>query len=243
MTPARRARGAGVWGVGVLVVTAVLAGIGTGGTLALWSAEERGTLRMPVGVTVFGVGAPATPGTLAQYATSEDDELVVTFGPAQAAALQGTGGTGGAVAVPVQVDALAQGHRGLTYTVTADVEGGVFGASRWSLHKVASAGACSTSTTGSSASTSTPVAATYSSSTALVTEYWCLVARYVPVTGTHTNTVTVGGEAVVPGTTARPQVTADDTWRSTARRTFDPAAEPTHSLTFAFSTFRPGAQP
>lgn len=237
-----RGRRAGARGVAALVVAAALAGAGADGTLALWSDEASGTVRMPVGVTVFGVGAPATPGSLAQYATSEDDELVVTFGPAQAATLRG-GATGGSVAVPVQVDALSQGHRGLTYTVTADVEGGVFGSAQWSLHKVTSAAACTPTSTGAAASGSTPVPATYSSSTALVTEYWCLVARYVPVTGSHANTVTVTGEAVLPGLAARPNLTATDAWGATVREDLDPAAEPTHSLTFAFSTFRPGAQP
>lgn len=235
-----RGRRAGAWGVAVLVAAAALSG--TGATFALWREEARGTVRMPVGVTVFGAGAPATPGSLAQYATSEDDELVVTFGPAQAATLRG-GSSGGSVAVPFQVDALSQGHRGLAYTVTADVEGGVFGSSQWSLHRVASAAACTPTSTGTPVTGSTPVAATYSSSTTLVTEYWCLVARYVPVTGSHTNTATVTGDAVLPGAGARPRITASDTWGATVREDLDPADEPTHSLTFAFSTFRPGAQP
>ena len=222
---------------------AALLGVGTGGTVALWRAQASGTVRMPVGVAVFGVGAPAAPGTLAQYASAEGQELVVTFGPAQAAALLGSTGAGGAVAVPVQVDALAQGHRGLTYTVIPHVEGGVFGASRWSLHKVASPAACTTSSTGAAVRTSTPVPATYSTSTTPVAEYWCLVARYVPVTGAHTNTATVTGEAVVPGLTARPSVTADDTWRAGGLQALDPAAEPVHSLTFSFTTWRPGSAP
>ena len=226
-----------------VLLVALLVGAGTGSTLALWRAEVSGTVRMPVGVTVFGVGAPATPGTLATYATVDGQSLTFEFGPAQAAALYGGTTTGGAVAVPVQVDSLAQGHRGLTYTVTPSITGGVFGASRWSLHKVTSAAACTTATTATAATSSTPWTTAYTSSTALVSEYWCLVARFVPVTGTHTNTATVTGTPVVPGPGAPSALTATDSWTATARRTLVPSAEPTHRLTFTFSTSRPGGTP
>ncbi|MCC2312657.1 hypothetical protein [Cellulomonas xiejunii] len=227
----------------VVLLVAALVGAGTGSTLALWRAELSGTARMPVGVTVFGVGAPATPGTLATYATADGQSLTFDFGPAQAAALLGSGPTGGAVAVPVQVDSLAQGHRGLTYTVTPSISGGVFGVSRWSLYKVASAAACTTGTTATAATSSTPWSTAYTSSTALVSEYWCLVARFVPATGSHTNTATVTGTPVIPGLGSPSPLTATDSWAATARATLDPAAEPTHRLTFTFATSRPGGTP
>ena len=228
------------WLVAVVVLLAAgLVGTATGGTLALWRDELRGTAGMPVGVAVFGIGAPAAPGSLAQYATADGQTLTFTFGPAQAAALHG-GTTGGAVAVPVQVDSLAQGRRGLSYTVTPSISGGIFGASRWQLYKVPSAAACTTSTTGTVATTSVPWSTAYTSTTALVSEYWCLVARFVPVTGTHTNTATVTGTPVVPGLAGQAPLTSADTWSATARQTLDPAAEPTHRLTFTFATSRPG---
>jgi hypothetical protein len=228
---------------GAVLLVAVLVGAGTGSTLALWRTEVSGTARMPVGVTVFGVGAPATPGTLAAYATAEGQSLTFELGPAQAAALYGDASTGGAVAVPVQVDSLAQGHRGLTYTVTPSITGGVFGASRWSLHKVTSAAACTTATTATAATSSTPWTTAYTSSTTLVSEYWCLVARFVPVTGSHTNTATVTGTPAIPGLGAPSPLTATDSWTATARQTLVPSAEPTHRLTFTFSTSRPGGAP
>ncbi|UZN02235.1 hypothetical protein [Cellulomonas sp. S1-8] len=225
-----------------VLLAAILVGAGTGGTLALWRDEFTGTVRMPVGVTVFGVGTPATPGTLAKYATADPQSLTFTFGPAQAAALYG-GPTGGAVAIPVQVDSLAQGHRGLSYTVTPSITGGVFGASRWQLYKVASAAACTTSTTATVTTTSTPWSTAYTTTTALVSEYWCLVARFVPVTGTHTNTATVTGTPVIPGLGAQSPLTATDSWSALTRQTLVPSAEPTHTLTFAFTTTRAGSTP
>lgn len=239
--PTRRGSRGWVLTAAVLLV-AVLVGAGTGSTVALWRAELTGTARMPVGVTVFGVGAPATPGTLREYATAEGQALHVEFGgPAQAAQLYGTAPTGGAVAIPVQVDSLAQGHRGLTYTVTPSISGGVFGASRWSLFRVDSAAACTTEATGTPATTATPWTTDYTSTSTLRSEYWCLVARFVPVTGTHSNTATVTGTPEIPGLPARPPLTATDTWSATARQTLDPDGEPTHRLTVTFTTTRPGA--
>lgn len=226
-----------------VLLAAVLAGARTGTTLALWRDRETGTVGMPVGVTVFGVGAPATAGSLTTYATTEGQSLTFQFGPAQAAALYGTTAAGGAVAIPIQVDSLAQGHRGLSYTVTTSISGGVFGASRRALYKVASPAACTTSTTATDTTSSTPWTTDYTDTAALKSEYWCLVARYVPVTGTHTNTATVTGTPVIPGLPAQPSLTATDTWTSTARETLNPAAEPTHRLTFTFSTTRPGGTP
>lgn len=233
--------GAGRLAVAV-VVCGVVAGTLLGGTLALWRDTATFSARMPAGVAVFGVGAPGPNGTLSQYATADGQSLTFAFGPAQATALY-NGGAGAIVAVPVQVDSLSQGHRGLRYTVTTELRGGVFGASQVQLYRVDSPAACTTSTTATVATTSTPWTADHTATTALLSEYWCLVARYVPVTGTHTNTATATGTPVVPNVASPPGVTATDTWTSTVQSVLDPAAEPTHTLTFAFTTFRPGGAP
>lgn len=226
-----------------VVLVAVLVGAGTGGTLALWRDQERGSAAMPVGVTVFGVGAPAAPGSLAKYATADGQSLTFEFGPAQAATLYGTAPAGGAVAIPVQVDSLAQGHRGLSYTVAPTVSGGVFGASTWALYKVPSQAACTTSTTATLTASSTPWSTAYTSTSTLTTEFWCLVAKFVPVTGTHRDTATVTGTPDTPGATAPRDVTDTDEWRATVTQRLDPAAEPTHRLTFTFTTTRAGGTP
>jgi len=232
----------------VLVLAAVV-GFGAVGTFALWRDSEHGTLQVRTGVVLFGAGAPGA--TLASYAGStaavsgrpgvNEGAVTFSFGPAQAATLYNSGAlTGGSVAIPVQVDSLAQGHRGLSYQVTTTLNGGIFGASTVTLYKVASAAACTTATTATAASSSAPWSTAYTTSTTPLSEYWCLVAKFVPKSWTHTDTASVTATAPgVPGS-----VTANsNAWAATAQQTFVPANEPTHTLTFTFRTYRPGTTP
>jgi|GEM_PF-2308890 len=228
--------------VAVLLGIAVVAGVGTGGVLALWSDKETVTARMPVGVALFGVGAPSVP----VYATVNEPDpsnpgrntgiLTFEFGPAQATGLYGSN-LGGSVAIPIQVDSLSQGHRGLAYELELDVaDGGIFDAATVTTHRVASEGACTTSLSGAGTSAWTPWPAVYTASSAPSTEYWCIVARYVPTTWAHENTVTVSAaNPLAPGT-----LQASDSWSATAAITHEPGEEPTHTVTFEFTTFRPG---
>jgi hypothetical protein len=211
-----------------IVVLGVALGLGGGTALAVWRDSASTAARMPVGVAVFGAGAT---GALT-YAASEADRLVVPFGPAQAKVLHDAG----AVSFAVQVDSLSQGHRGLTYTVTPAVAGGLFGASTWTLTKVASPAVCTTSTPGSAQRTSIPWTGTYNEATQPLSEYWCIVAKWAQIAGTHSNKVTASGTPDLPGTPA--PVTATDTWSATATNDLDPTVEPTHTLTFNFRTFR-----
>ena len=143
--------------VAVVLAVAAVVGAGTGGTLALWRDSFTGTIRMPVGVTVFGAGAPGAP-LFATSSTPIDASrnrgtVTYSFGPAQAAALYASNNlAGGAVAIPVQVTTLAQGHRGLGYVLSLSVTGGIFGASNLVTYPVASAAACTTALTGPGAS-------------------------------------------------------------------------------------------
>ncbi|WP_444664875.1 hypothetical protein ACT17Q_04055 [Cellulomonas sp. CW35] len=225
--------------VAVVVLVAALVGVGTGGTLALWRVSVTGTQRMPVGVTVFGAGAPGSP-VFATTSTPLDasrnrGSVTYTIPAAATTTLYNNNSlSGGAVAIPLQVRSLAQGHRGLAYTLTVDTAGGVFGASQVSTYRVASAAACTTSLTGAGATlASTPWTSAYTASTTPSDEYWCLVARYGPTRWTHTDTaqVTATGPA---GTVSG----ASSAWTSTAARTFVVAAEPVHTVTFTFTTFR-----
>lgn len=239
----RRGRHARRSPVAVLAALALLGGVvgvAGGGTLALWRERTTVAAAVPLGVVVLGVGAPAATGALAQYATTEGEPLAYAFGPAQAAALVGTGPGGGAVAIPLQVDSLVRGSRSLTYTVEPDIEGGVFGDATWELYRVASVAACTTGTTGAAARTSTPWTGTYSTATTLRTEYWCLVARYVPVTGTHSGTATASGTPEMPDGSDPGPVAGASTWTAEIDAQPDPAAEPVHHLRVAWSTARAG---
>jgi predicted ribosomally synthesized peptide with SipW-like signal peptide len=233
--------------VALLLAVAVLVGVGTGGVLALWSDTETVSGRMPVGVAVFGVGAPGVP----VYASSSTPvpgnpgrstgTLTFELGPSQAATLyNGNSPLGGAVAIPIQVDSLAQGHRGLHYDVDLDVTaGGIFAASEITTYRVATAALCTPALSGPGSADATPWAATYSASTSVATEFWCVVARYVPTTWEHENTATVtASNPVAPGT-----LEDSDSWSANAQLEFVPGDEGTHTVTFEFTTFRPGDAP
>lgn len=222
----------------LLGALAVLAGIGTGTVLAWWQDAEHVTGRVPRGVVVLGAGAPGEVG----YATTTTPlagggaaaSLSHPFGPTQAAQLyNGNADEGGAVAIPVAVETLAQGNRGVRYELGLDVAGGVFGASRLETFKVANQAACSTSLTGPTAHEHTPWPASYSAATTTTTDTWCLVARYAPTRWAHTNTVTVTAPSPLGGGTR----TASDSWSANARTTLDPASEPTHSVDVDFEVF------
>lgn len=228
--------------VALVVSLAVLAGVGTGTVLASWHDVEHVTARVPLGVVVFGAGAPGAPS----YATSTTQQpdgrgtgsISFPFGPAQASTLyNGNAESGGAVAIPVQVDSLAQGNRGLRYGLGLDVDGGVFGAASLETYKVATSGACTPSLSAAESDQHTPWDTSYSAATDVTTDWWCLVARYWPTRWEHSNTVTVTAPSPVGGA----EVTDSDSWSAEAEVTHDPAAEPTHHVDVDFETF--GATP
>ena len=224
---------------GVLALTVALAalvGVVGGRTLALWRDVESVTAGMSAGVVVFGVGAPGEAGTLADYATGPGDTVELAFGPVQAATLLETG----SVAVAVQVDALSQGHRGLRYIVTPHITGGILGESDVRLVKVAGPAACTSTVAGPDARESTPVPADYSDTRRLTTEYWCLVATFDPVQGTYDSTASVDAGVATSGGSTSQRVTDEDRWSASVGKALVAADEPTHRLTFTFTTFRPG---
>jgi len=221
--------------VALVVAAATLLGAVGGGTLALWRDVETATASMPAGVVVFGAGTPATPGSLADYATGPGDTVEVTFGAAAAATLYTTG----SVAIPFQVDAVSQGHRGLSYTVARSITGGVFGDSAVRTVRVASAAACTVGVAGADTTASTPVPATYSTTKVYTTEYWCLVATFDRVKGSYANTASVDAGITTSGGATGQRIGDQDSWSAQVLKTFVPAQEPTHRLTLAFTTFRP----
>ena len=222
----------------VLLTTTCLAaaaalGGAAGASLALW--HDRATMagQIRTGGAAFAVGKPS--GSLTQ--AGSDHRATFTFGPAEAATLL----SAGAVAVPILVDSVSQGNRGLRYTVTPPTypTNSIFGSSAPTLFKVGSAAACTTAAVPPAPNplTSTPVSAAYSTSTTPTTEYWCVVARLgtLPDEGTYTNHATVTGQSEFGPAQDNTQWSAKVTTAMTA------AAEPTHTVTFTYSTFRPGA--
>ncbi len=241
--------------VGAVLLGALVVGGVTGSAAALWSDTETTTGHLSAGVVSFAVGRVdgAATGTASPdggttglaAADGPDDVLTVGLGPAEATTLVETG----VLAVPIRVDAVAQGNLGLRYQahLPRPAAGSVLAAARLALVRVPDAASCTPATPlpavvppdpAAGPLVSTPVPAgpstTADGATAPVTEYWCLVGRLdqVPVAGAYSNTGTVHADSSAGA------VTSSDTW--TARVAANPAAEPLTELTFTHETFRPG---
>ncbi|MFS0703089.1 hypothetical protein AB6N23_01070 [Cellulomonas sp. 179-A 9B4 NHS] len=230
----RRRRLRGLVVAAVAVALAVGTGITAGSTVALWRDRETFSVRMPAGVVAFGARTVTAPATATDWATGTGDPVEAVFGPGQAATLYDTG----SAAVLFQVDSLAQGHRGLRYTVTPTVSGGVFGAATLRLFTVTSPALCVPGATGTPATASTPWQPGYSTATALRAEYWCLVATFDKVRGAYANTASVVGDVQTSTGTVTDAVRAQASWAAQVLKAINPATEPAHRLTFRYETFR-----
>lgn len=227
---------------GALAVTvAALAGaaVGIGGSsLALWrdAAEVGGAVS--TGYQYFAVGSPGST------VPAPSGTATVTVGREAATALL----RDGEVAVPIQVDSLSQGNKGLRYELTTpDTWGqGLLAAGGATVFRVPTAAACDVDALSPGTlpapgpTTSTPVPATYTTGTDPVTEFWCVYAAYdgPDERGEYENTATV--TATAPDGR---EVTGEDDWHAVVVEDLDPAAEPDHTITITATTFRPGGQP
>lgn len=223
------------------VTAAALAGgaVGIGGaSFALWSDAVDVGGSVGSGYELFAVGAPGAT------APAPSGTATFTVGAEAATTLV----RDGEVALPVQVDSVSQGNKGLRYTVTPPTGwgDGVLGTADVHVFPVPAADRCSVDVLSpgdpfpSGPYDSTPVPATYSTATAPTVEYWCVYAAYdgPPLLGEYENTATV--TATSP---AGEQVEDADTWHAAVVADLDPAAEPDHEVTFTYTTFRPGEQP
>lgn len=143
------------------------------------------------------------------------------------------------------MDSLSQGNKGLRYELTPPAGWGanVLGAADISVFRVANTDRCSVDdlsredVPSAGPLTSTPVAASYSTGTDPVVEYWCVYAAFdgPPVLGTYENTASVTATSPTGD-----QVGDEDTWDAVVVADLDPAAEPDHDIAFTYTTFRPG---
>lgn len=207
--------------------------------MALWHAEQSFTSQIQTGKVAFAVGAPSDH--LAQNATASGTKLNYTFGKDEAAILISKK----QIAIPIQVDSLSQGNKGMSYTVTPPsfAEGSIFAAATTSFVRVASAAECKVGAVdaGDGKFTRKPVSAAYSAEDVPpISEFWCLTASLstAPGAGTYTNTATATANAVHGQVTTK--LTATDSWWANVTSPSDPTKEPTHTIDFTFETFRPG---
>jgi len=243
--------------VGVAVLALAL-GAGTGTALALWDDHEEYSAEIGSGMVGLAVGKPGSEDRA--LADGAGSELTFPLGPSEAATLLETG----TVAVAIQVDARADGNKGLEYTLELPELSGdsVLGNSTVSVHRVADAASCAADGAGSGTlvATYTPPDAdgdgtyepgpagwdtTRATATAVradyqapwtATQYWCVVAALgdLPGEGTYSNTARV--DVDVDGQT----YTAEDTWEARVVSDADPDDEPTHTIDFTHTTTRPG---
>lgn len=224
-----------------VVLSALLGGaLGiSGASFALWNdtAEVGGAIS--AGHEYFAVGRP---GATVPAPTGTID---ITVGAAEATELLREG----EVAVPIQVDSLSQGNKGLRYELTppSDWGQGVFAAAEARhLFPVEDPARCSTELLpdgpppGQGPFVSTPVSALYSTETVPTTEYWCLYASLdgLPEHGTYTNTARVTAQSE-----AGHGVSDEHSWHGLVVADLDPSDEPDHVLTVTSTTFRPQEQP
>lgn len=243
--------------VGVAAL-AVALGAGTGTALALWDDAEQFSAEIGSGMVGFAVGRPGAADPA--VATGPRDELSFPLGPGEAATLLDTG----TVAVGIQVDARADGNKGLRYALELPglPDDSILGNSTVKVHRVDSGAECSADGVAGrtpvatytpadpdgdgtyepgpagwdrTSAGSTPVTADYDAAWTK-TEYWCVVATLgdLPDEGSYTNTATVAVD--VDGQT----YTAEDTWRADVTTAADPADEPPHTIAFTHTTTRPG---
>jgi len=210
--------------VAVLVASLLLIATVTQGTHALWRTSDHAELSVRIGQSRFAVGSPGQP-----LVASKGDAVGFTVGAAEAQTLM----TQGRVHVPIQVDALAQGNNGLTYTIDLPEFGDttVFGSADIALVKVITPSSCPQPMPGGAPQrqfTSTPVPAAYSDSTVPTTEYWCFQAVLGPLpgAGTHESTVTATGESGIG------PVTGTATWKVGVESAVQAKDEPNHTITF-----------
>lgn len=214
---------AGALGTGLVALAAA------GVTSALWRTELTSHGAVPDAAVLFSVNG--------DDASAADPTATVPLGSAEMQTLLDTR----SLAVPVEVEALSQGNRGLRYTVelptTAETD--ILHWADLSIFPVDDPTACTVDTDAPSELpplTSTPVAPTYSDATTPTIEHWCLRADLgaLPDEGVFTSTTTITGTHALGDIVETVPAQIDVT------TAFTVADEPTHRISFTYETFRAG---
>lgn len=229
LVPARSRRDIVLMVAAATLGAALVALAATGVTSALWRTELTTHGAVPDAAVLFSVNG--------DDASSADPTATVTLGSTEMQSLLDTR----SLAVPIEVEALSQGNRGLRYTVElpATAETDILHWAEVSLFPVDGPAACTVDAVAPSELpplTSTPVSATYSDATAPTIEHWCLRADLdaLPDEGVFTTTTTV------TGTHALGEIVETVPTQIDVTTAFTVADEPTHRISFRYETFRAG---
>lgn len=202
-----------------------------GVTTALWRSDLETSAEVRDGAVLFSVNGVR--------ATAAHPQVDLEIGTAEAQQLAETG----ALALPIEVQALSQGNRGLDYvsSLTAIDEDSMFYYSVLGITEVESAAACTAEVPVGSHNPGTlsveMIPATYSDTEVPDTQYYCLRADLTPNAdaGTYTSTATI------TGTHAFGVLTHETDWEIDVLSTVTPENQPNHVLTFEYRTTRAGA--
>lgn len=200
-----------------------------GVTAALWRTDLSTTAAIRDASVLFAVNG--------EVASAQNPSIDIELGPDEAQTLVNDGH----LAIPVEVEALAQGNRGLSYSIDLpDIrEDSIFYTSSLGLVQVESADECTVDTALGEYTdrTSTPVPAVYSDSETSTSEFWCFRADFTvhPDAGVYTSTGTI------IGTHAFGEITYTKDWSIVVLSGVDPEHEPTQAVTFSYETISAGA--
>ena len=237
----------GVLAAGALLVGAALGT--TGASFALWSdsdSKTAGTIDRGYEYFAAGVvGGTMAPASSPGQAGSNFVSLQFNGQPLAQKLL-----TDGKASQTFQVDAISQGNMGLRYTAawqnnwaanTPLADSGT----TLELFRVSATTDCTPDAVPQlgTALSAEPVSAGYSTSSSVTTQYWCLTARGVMSdAGSYSNTARATASiAGAPGTVTATPVGKGNTWTAAITTSLTAAAQGTRTLTFTYSTFRPGA--
>jgi len=200
----------------------VVAGLATGGTLALWS--DSSPINMPsVGYGHIGLDA-RLDGVETALGTGES-AIELKLGPSEAQDLASQG----ELYLQLEVEASTQGHLGLDYTIEVATPGAgtVFAGSLIKVYSVEDELSCSASGIETGTLVEAAVSAIEPTYGAYKTDaqWFCLVLEFDPATGEPYDT-TATATGLGP---ASNQVTDSDDWDAIVQP--DPASEPELAVT------------
>lgn len=215
-------------------------GIAGTASYALWrdSAEMSGSISS--GYEYFAAGLLGD----VEAPDQATDPFSVTVPSGWEAAAAATLLSEHSVAVVFETQSLSQGNKGLSYDLVEPSSwgDGVFGDATVNLYWVDSPEQCAVGVPRPSdpdwvrGYESSPVSSDYSTSTTVVTEYWCLLAQITPpeIIGKYDNTATVTGRDPLGE-----ELTDTDRWYVDLEKVYDAAAEGAHPISFTYYTYRP----
>jgi hypothetical protein len=219
----------------------MVAALALGGpAIALWSdTASTGQITMTRGVMALKVTSPALTSSSGQWSATGNAGEKATFElkAADYTAMMKPGG----IAIPITIEARADGNMGMTYGLNpaAAPAGSIIAASRTALFPVATAQDCTVGTSGQGGSgTGAPPAwsgridPTYTATPDVTTTTLCLTAAWDrSKTGQYSNTATV-----TAGDGQGSTVTATDTWNAVVLP--DPSSQPTWAMTLTYQAIR-----